>query len=253
MNRRFISLAFCLTALILGAAVLPNTAWNWGQAAASKAQTAVPGDDGEQWIVKQPDGGIELKLPPYVRRLTYFGERPDWSHDGKHLIFLEKTFGDLFEYELATGIIRPMTHHYFHYGYSRALYLANGDILLSGADEFSKEDPWKSRFKKAELWVLDKSLTKPATPLGVYCYEGPAASRTKMRIAWTTTHDNYPDEIPAAIRRFWISDIEYVDGRPTLANKRKLIDSDIHTYRLMESSHISAPPLENELAFTAAF
>src|SRR5437773_8700354 len=61
-------------------------------------------------------------LPPHIRRLTWFGERADWSHDGKRILFVEKTFGDVYEVELETGIIRPMTHHYRHYGYTRALY-----------------------------------------------------------------------------------------------------------------------------------
>jgi hypothetical protein len=27
-------------------------------------------------------------LPPWIRRLTWFGERADWSHDGKRILFL---------------------------------------------------------------------------------------------------------------------------------------------------------------------
>jgi hypothetical protein len=33
-------------------------------------------------------------LPPHIVRLTAFGERADWSHDGKKILFLTKTFGD---------------------------------------------------------------------------------------------------------------------------------------------------------------
>jgi len=71
-------------------------------------------------------------LPPHIKRVTWFGERADFSHDGKRILFVEKTFGDVYEVDLATGIIRAITHHYPHYGYTRALYLPNGDILLSG-------------------------------------------------------------------------------------------------------------------------
>src|SRR5512142_631378 len=90
---------------------------------------------------KPPNGSPVDHLPPQIKRLTWFGERADWSHDGKRILFLEKTFGDVFEVEIATGIIRPMTHHYTHYGYTRALYLANGDILLSGPDQFDPKRP----------------------------------------------------------------------------------------------------------------
>src|SRR4030043_99428 len=126
------------------------------------------------------------ELPAHIKRVTHFGQRADFSHDGKRILFMERTFGDVYEVELETGIIRPMTHRYFHEGYTRALYLANGDILLSGARQFDANDPWASRSEKnAELWVLKKDLSGPPTPLGEKCSEGPAVSRRKMRIAWT--------------------------------------------------------------------
>ena len=45
-------------------------------------------------------------LPPHITRLTPFGERADWSHDGKRILFLAKTFGDAIEVDLATRQIR---------------------------------------------------------------------------------------------------------------------------------------------------
>jgi hypothetical protein len=69
----------------------------------------VAGADGVSWA---GSGKSPLdELPPYIRQVTYFGERADWSRDGRRLLFLEKTFGDVYEVELATGIIRPMTQH----------------------------------------------------------------------------------------------------------------------------------------------
>ena len=41
-------------------------------------------------------------LPAHITRLTMFGERADFSHDGKRILFLEKTFGQVFEIEVAT-------------------------------------------------------------------------------------------------------------------------------------------------------
>ena len=62
-------------------------------------------------------------LPPYIKRVTHFGQRADWSHDGKRILFLSKTFGDVYEVELATGVIRPVTHHFFHEGFTRRCIL----------------------------------------------------------------------------------------------------------------------------------
>src|SRR5690349_5426038 len=75
-------------------------------------------------------------LPAHIRQVSWFGERADWSHDGKRLLFLSKTFGDAMELNLAKKTIRNLTAHYPHAGYTRALYLANGDILLSGPETF---------------------------------------------------------------------------------------------------------------------
>ena len=47
-------------------------------------------------------GNPEDNLPPYIKRITSFGERADFSHDGKKILFVEKTYGDVYEFELST-------------------------------------------------------------------------------------------------------------------------------------------------------
>src|SRR6266581_4669556 len=98
-------------------------------------------------------------LPPHIVRLTAFGERADWSADGQRILFLSKTFGDAMEIDVATRAIRNLTAHYPHHGYTRALYLANGDILLSGPEQF---DPKRVGEARAQCWlyVLDRNLNK---------------------------------------------------------------------------------------------
>lgn len=124
-------------------------------------------------------------LPPHIKKLTNFGERPDWSHDNVHVLFLEKYYGDVYRVNIKTGAIEALTHYFPHKGFLRALYLANGDILLTGSRDFDPKNIHDARHRKAELWVLDKSLTKPPTPLGQFLWEGPAVSRHQMHIAWT--------------------------------------------------------------------
>jgi len=179
-------------------------------------------------------------LPPHIRRVTWFGERADWSHDGKRILFLARTFGDVYEVELATGIIRPMTHHYFHAGYTRALYLANGDILLSGSRTFDPSDPWKSRHEdQAELWVLKRDLSGPAVPLGEHCSEGPAVSRRHMRIAWTRHNALY------------LAEVTYEDGKPQLAGRRQVLDAKDLPFKCSLETQNFRPPEEKELIFSA--
>lgn len=189
-------------------------------------------------------------LPPHITRLTHFGQRADWSHDGQRILFIEKTFGDVYEIDVKTKIIRPMTHHYFHEGYTRALYLSNGDILLSGARTFDPEDPWPSREENAELWVLKKDLSQPPIPLNEFCFEGPAVSRSNMKIAWTRYHGNNPDTIPENVWQLWRGDIVYENGRPQLVNKRQILDSHDLPFECELETQNFRPPDEKELIFS---
>ncbi|MBW8042224.1 MAG: hypothetical protein FVQ85_19800 [Planctomycetes bacterium] len=179
-------------------------------------------------------------LPQHIKRVTHFGQRADFSHDGKRILFIERTFGDVYEVELKTKIIRPITHHYFHEGYTRALYLSNGDILLSGAQQFDAKDPWPSRSEKnAELWVLRKELSGPPKPLGEKCFEGPAVSRRQLRIAWTQGG------------AFYMADIVYGEGRPKLTNKKKILDKKDLSFETGLETQNFRPPDEKELIFSA--
>ena len=165
------------------------------------------------------------ELPPYILKINDWGQRADFSHDGKRILFIEKTYGDVFECNLATGNVTPITHHYYHGGYTRALYMSNGDILLSGCTSFDADNPRDNRYDKAELWVLDKSLTKPPVRLGAHCFEGPAVSRKNLRIAWTTEYRQYPDIYKKGECRVHVGDIVYEKGVPRLANQRLVLSN----------------------------
>lgn len=178
----------------------------------------------------QKEGNPLDHLPPYIRKINDWGQRADFSHDGKRLLFIEKTYGDAFELDLLTGQTTPVTHHYYHGGYTRALYLANGDILLSGCTSFDADNPHPNRWQKAELWVLDKALTKPPVPLGTYCSEGPAVSRKDMRISWTTQSRQYPDSYEKGEHRIHVGDIVYENGVPKLINRREVLSNVTHPF-----------------------
>lgn len=190
------------------------------------------------------------RLPPHITQLTSFGERADWSSDGKKILFLSKTFGDAMEIDLATRKIRNLTAHYPHYGYTRALYLSNGDILLSGPQEFDVENPGRAR-QQCFLAVLDRSLTKPAAPLGTKCFEGPAVSRRRLHIAWTHVAVEYPDELTPGTSRMQEADIVYTEGVPHLENQARIVVSTELPFRCeMESQNFRLPE-EKELIFSA--
>jgi hypothetical protein len=195
-------------------------------------------------------GSPASHLPPHIRQVTWFGERADWSHDGKRVLFLSKTFGDAMELDLATLQVRNRTAHYPHHGYTRALYLSNGDLLLSGPEQF---DPRKAGEARVQCWlyVLDRSGAKPPVPLGTKCSEGPAVSRKRLHLAWTHVAAEYPDEMPAGSSRMQEADLVYENGRPRLANQRLIIDSRDLPFRCTLETQNYRPQAERELTFSA--
>ena len=160
-------------------------------------------------------------LPPNIRQITSFGERAEFSHDGRRVLFLNKQFGDVMEYNIASGNIRSLSQHFKHHGFNRAMYLHNGDILLTGPDRTFDMTDKKARTEARQYamsYVLDKSGTKPPVPLGVVMLEGPAVSRTNWLVAWT--HD-----VDGQGRQTGISmgELIYENGTPALKNTRLVV------------------------------
>jgi len=160
------------------------------------------------------------QYPSYIERLNYFGERPDWSKDGKKILFLSRSFGDVYEIDVETKKILPLTHRYYHGGYLRALYLSNGDILLLGPKKFDPTNWMSARFSNMEMWVLSKNLDGPPVPLGEKIWEGAAVSRTQLKISWA----KYAGE--NGLRQLMVADIDYSSGKPKLINVKAVLDNN---------------------------
>jgi len=199
---------------------------------------------------QQKSGNPGDNLPANIKRITQFGERADFSHDGKKILFVGKTYGDVFEVELATSKISLITGHFYHGGFTRALYLANDDVLLSGCTSFDAANPHINRQMKAELWVLDKSYTKPPVRLGTKCSEGPAVSRKNLKIAWTVAQSQYPDSLEKGQYLFYMADIVYENGVPKLSNKKVILNNLKTEFKDMEVQNF-VPPLEKTMTFSA--
>jgi hypothetical protein len=178
-------------------------------------------------------------LPPYMRLLLTWGQRVEWEKDSRHLLVMEKAFGDAYRLDIETGRLEPMTIHFFHEGFDRIHQLANGDYLLTGTSDFDARDPWKHRHR-LEMFILDKSLTKPPVHLNEFVDEGPAVSLQKMHLAWTA-----PGQ-----RDMYIADIVYEDGVPSLANKRLLLSYADRPKNVRLETQDFRLPDERELIFT---
>ena len=193
-------------------------------------------------------GSPASALPPHISQLLAGGLRPDWSGDGRRLLFLDALVGDVFEFDLETRAVRPLTSHFNHSGFTRARYLANGDVLLCGPHSPAGSQPERGRWH-TELWWLDADLSRPATRLGEPCFEGPAVSRRSLRIAWTRS--DYPDRVVLGRSEVWTGEIAFESGAPRLVNRVKLLDrSDFHYLAFFETQDFRLPE-ERELIFTA--
>ncbi len=193
-------------------------------------------------------GSPASALPPHISQLLAAGLRPDWSADGRRLLFLDHLVGNVFETDLETRAVRALTSHFDHSGFTRARYLANGDVLLCGPRSTAVSKPEGGRWH-TELWLLDADLSRPAWPLGQACFEGPAVSRRSLRIAWTRS--DYPDRVVLGRSEIWTAEIVFESGTPRLAKRTKLLDrSDFHYLAFFETQDFRLPE-ERELIFTA--
>lgn len=197
------------------------------------------------------DGSPRDALPEHIRPLSDLGAvaRPAWSADGTRFLYLDSLVGDVFEYEVATRTSRPLTRHFPHHGFTRAYFLANGDYLLCGPTSVDPADPERGRWR-ADFWLLDGSLDRPARPFGERCFEGPAVARRSMRIAWVRT--DLPDRVARARSELWTGIVDPTGEAPRIVDERKLADrGDFFLGLAMLEPQDFRPPDERELLFTA--
>src|SRR2546425_7577239 len=160
-------------------------------------------------------------LPSHIIQLTAFGERAVYSPDGKRIAFMGKSYGDAFEIDLQTKMIRLLTGRFHHEGFLRVHYLSNGDYFLIGARKFT--DIQATRARDQEMWVIKADLKTAPVPLNQKISEGVATSRTQMKIAWANTHGQYPEHLAQGESVLYTADVAYKDSVPTLVNKREVI------------------------------
>jgi hypothetical protein len=190
------------------------------------AQTASPNDS----------------LPPHITALTDFGQRPEWSIDGKQIYFLDVCYegGEVYVVDVSTKEIKQLTKPEDRpkgHGYYRVLCLPNGDLLLcAGAVR-----------QMLYFQIMDKSLKLPPYNIDAeVLVEGPAVSRKSMKIAWT---------LPGQLE-IYMGEIAYFDGRAKIINKKylvginDLVGIDGVEYRDIIETQNWIPPLEDELTFS---
>jgi len=179
-------------------------------------------------------------LPSHITPLTDFGQRSEWSLDGKQIFFVDRAGGDVWVVDVATKKTRQITKPEDRpegHGYYRVFVLANGDLLLGIGP----------KRQKMYFQVLDKDYNNPPYNIeGVELCEGPAVSRKTMKIAWTLSGQ----------MQIYMGEITYTDGKAKIINKKLLIDNkDIVTvdgvdYETIIETQNWRPNEENELIYS---
>jgi len=164
------------------------------------------------------------ELPAHISLVVPFGQRPDWSRDGRTLLFLDGAVaGDVWTVDVATGERRNLTGGFTnHQGFARAHFLPEGDILLCGPTSGptpTPERPEDGRFNGV-LWVLRAPFREPPRPLGMACWEGVAVSKHSREIAWNRSHIDYTDpnlilQVAFGISEIWTGTLELRRARAT--------------------------------------
>jgi len=186
-----------------------------------------------------PDGCFpKEKLPSYIEPLTDFGQRAEWSLDGKTIYFVDSAGGDVWMVDVKSKKAQKITKPIYRpdgHGYYRVLCLSNGDLLFTcGPGRYT-----------LYMQVMDGSLKNPPSNIpDEQINEGPAISRKSMKIAWSPDH-----------KTILTGEIKFSNGIPAIINKKLIIDNqdivvDGIKYEDILEPQDFRPPEETELIWS---
>jgi Tol biopolymer transport system component len=168
-------------------------------------------------------------LPRSVEVLTHFGERADFSPDGRRVAFMAKSFGDAFEIDLETRRIRCLTCNVPGSAFLRVMHLPNGDFLLIGPERFL--DLATSRGRDNELWFLNRKPGSRPVKLGRRMSEGAAVSKRSTKIAYAVGRAQ-EEGIPEGESRIMVAELDPSAEPLALRNERVVFRSQSRSCHL---------------------
>lgn len=225
---------------------------------------------------KASRGGSPLDhLPAHIRPLQIdlpgggVPMRADWSPGGDRLVFLDAPIGDVWEYNLDSGVAHNLTAAFLPGGVLRAHHLTNGDLVLCAPLQRNRQNPEGDRFA-GRLWVLPAPFgSRAPAELEAPCWEGIAVSKQpgSTRIAWNEASIDFtavPQVFGEALfgeSRIFTGRIVYDHaGMPTLTDRKVVVDKadvsvltpavEAQDFRRLDDGD---PNVDDELIFSAYF
>jgi hypothetical protein len=165
-------------------------------------------------------------LPKHIQLISRIGMRPDWSPDQKQLAYLDKPLGQIYLFDFATRTGRNISAAFPNFGFLRAHFLVNGDLLLCGpARKVPPSDAGAGR-SEGVMWVYRAPFTAPPQALGTPCWEGLAVSRNTLRVAWNRSNLQLGSAPPKDFySEIWTGEIGYdARGQAYLSKVAKVLD-----------------------------
>jgi|GEM_PF-206227 len=168
-------------------------------------------------------------------RILDWGERPDWSSDGRKIVFTKDDLldGPAYEIDVQTRKVRCLTCQLGKNQFvSRIFYLPDDSFLIEASPGMAEGSGGGAGAMKTELFWMPKSLSKPV-PLGVGAMGDIAIAATanpdkSVNIAWAKPKESGLDLVMGKLTH---------DGRTA-----QLVDvHEIYSYPSAQSAEASFP------------
>jgi len=132
-----------------------------------------------------------MTFPPYLKVITNWGTKPEWLNNTEFL-FVSNQMGNIYQMNLISKKIKNITGHFEHGGFTRVHVLKNKDLIIVGHLEGAPPplDPLNEYDKgqfNGRMYLLKYPYNSTPYLLNSSAWEGIAAAKNSMRIAWSET------------------------------------------------------------------
>jgi hypothetical protein len=170
------------------------------------------------------EGKIDYLTAPFRQeRILDWGNRPDWSHDGRRIAFTKDDIfdGPAYEIDVATRKVRCLTCAFGEHQYvTRIFHLPDDSYLIEASPGMTAGSGGGAGALKTELFWMSKSLDKPVAlgsgVMGDIAIAPSANADKSVDLAWARSK--------GAGLQLVVGRLTMADGKAQLADIREVYD-----------------------------